>query len=68
MSTQKKIFFGPCIGGFWRSGPQKFWETKLRLQLNNFTQKLDSEKSTQDLESKKKSSWPKVVGRDERVS
>ena len=29
------------LGGFWGSGPQKIQETKLRLQLNNFTQKLD---------------------------
>ena len=38
----KKINFrGPIFGGFWRCGPKKFRETKLRLQLNKFTQKLD---------------------------
>ena len=29
------------MGGFWKSGSEKFRETKLRLQLDNFTQKLD---------------------------
>ena len=42
------------------SGPKKFRETKLRLQLNNFTKKLDfavlwfRRKSVQDLGRKKK--------------
>ena len=61
---------GPILDGFWRSGLEKFRETKLRLQLNNFTQKLDfdvlqEKKSAQDLDSKNKKekqnlSWPKV--------
>ena len=60
----KKInFWGAILGGFRRSGPKKFWETKLRLQLNNFTQKLDfnvlwfrwrTENSAQDLERTRK--------------
>ena len=29
------------MGGFPRESPQKFRETKSRLRLNNFTQKLD---------------------------
>ena len=29
------------LGGFPGSRPKNFWETKLRLQFNNFTQKLD---------------------------
>ena len=35
------IFGGPSLGVPRGVGSKKFWETKLRLQLNNFTQKLD---------------------------
>ena len=42
MSCSKNGFFGaPFWGGFRWSCPKKFWEKKLRLQLNNFTRKLD---------------------------
>ena len=34
-------FWGSILGGFLVELPQKFQEKKLRLQLNNFTQKLD---------------------------
>ena len=34
-------FLGPHFGGFPVELPKKFREKKLRLQLNNFTQKLD---------------------------
>ena len=38
----KKIdFLGPRFGGFLRSDPKSFPQTKLRLQLNNSIQKLD---------------------------
>ena len=38
----KKInFLGPYFGGFWGKSQKKFQETKLPLQLNKFTQKLD---------------------------
>ena len=38
---KKLIFWGPILGGFPVELPKKIQEKKLRLQLNNFTQKLD---------------------------
>ena len=35
------IFWGPILGGLPVELPQKISEEKLRLQLNNFIQKLD---------------------------
>ena len=35
------MIFGPHFEGFQGSRPRKILEKKLRLQLNNFTQKLD---------------------------
>ena len=35
------MFWGPILGDSRWSCPKKFQERKLRLQLNNFTRKLD---------------------------
>ena len=37
-AVKKSDFWGPILEGSWGSRPKKFWETKLRLQLNNFMQ------------------------------
>ena len=41
LAVQKIEFFEPHFEGSWGSGAKKFRKTKLRLQLNNFTQKLN---------------------------
>ena len=82
LSRLKNEFFGaPFWGGFQWSCPTKFREKKLRLQLNNFTQKLDFDvlwfrrrayKNQEEKKRKKKRNKPhcgqKWVGWDERVS
>ena len=40
-AVQKIDFWATILGDFRRNGPKKFRETEWRLQLNNFTQKLD---------------------------
>ena len=41
LRVQKIVFWAPVWEGSQKSDPKKFLGTKLRLQLNNFTQKLD---------------------------
>ena len=54
-AIQKIDFWDPIFGGVSGGVTKEFWERKLRLKLNNFTQKLDfdvlwfREKSLQDL-------------------
>ena len=40
-AVQKIDYLGPHFRGPPESLPKNFWEAKLRLLLNNFTQKLD---------------------------
>ena len=41
-AVKKNQFLGPHFGGFpWGVAPKTFGRPKLRLQVNNFTQKLD---------------------------
>ena len=40
-ALKKLIFWGPILGGSRESCPKNFLEKKLRLQLNNFAQKLN---------------------------
>ena len=74
-------FWGPILGGSRWSFPKKFREKKLRLQLNNFTQKLNFDllwfrrrayKIRKKKKEKKKRKKPhrgqKWVGWDKRVS
>ena len=70
------IFGGPILGDAREGGPKIFRETISRLQLNNFTQKLDFEEEEKRTKFRKKKRKKinkkphhrqKWVGRDERV-
>ena len=71
-------FQGPISENFGKSCPKKFWETKVRLQLNNFTVDKNyiwifcslGEEHTKCRKKKKVKNYRgrERVGRDKRVS